>query len=56
MGSTHSLRYAFISYLLRKGVSPSIVAKIVGHSSLDHILHYTEVKLAEEVLSGLRRP
>jgi hypothetical protein len=35
-------------------VSPSIVAKITGHRSLDHILHYTEVKLAEEVLTGLR--
>jgi len=54
MGSTHSLRYAFVSYLLKKGVSPSIVAKITGHRSLDHILHYTEVRLAEEVLAGLR--
>jgi integrase len=54
--NTHSLRYAFVSYLLKRGVSPSIVAKITGHRSLDHILHYTEVKLAEEVLSGLRGP
>ena len=54
--NTHSLRYAFVSYLLKKGVSPSIVAKITGHRSLDHILHYTEVKLAEEVLAGLRGP
>jgi hypothetical protein len=37
-------------------VSPSIVAKITGHRSLDHILHYTEAKLAEEVLAGLRAP
>ena len=54
--NTHSLRYAFVSYLLKRGVSPSIVAKITGHRSLDHILHYTEVKLAEEVLAGLRGP
>jgi integrase len=54
--NTHSLRYAFVSYLLKKGVSPSIVAKITGHRSLDHILHYTEVRLAEEVLAGLRGP
>jgi site-specific recombinase XerD len=54
--NTHSLRYAFVSYLLKRGVSPSIVAKITGHRSLDHILHYTEVRLAEEVLSGLRGP
>ncbi|ESQ26332.1 MAG: Phage integrase family [uncultured Acidilobus sp. OSP8] len=52
--NTYSLRYAFVSYLLKKGVSPSIVAKITGYRSLDHILHYTEVKLAEEVLAGLR--
>jgi len=53
--NTHSLRYAFITHLLRLSHSPSIVAKIMGHSSLDHILHYTEVKVAEEVLAGLRR-
>jgi hypothetical protein len=45
-----------VSYLLKRGVSPSIVAKITGHRSLDHILHYTEVRLAEEVLAGLRPP
>ena len=54
--NTHGLRYAFVSYLLKKGVSPSIVAKVVGHRSLDHILHYTEVRLAEEVLAGLGGP
>jgi len=52
--NTHSLRYAFVSYMLKRGVSPSIVAKITGHRSLDYILHYTEVRLAEEVLAGLR--
>jgi integrase len=52
--NTHSLRYAFVWCLLKRGVSPSIVAKITGHRSLDHILHYTEVRLAEEVLAGLR--
>jgi hypothetical protein len=36
-------------------LSPSI-AKVVGHRSLDYILHYTEVRLAEEVLAGLRGP
>jgi hypothetical protein len=37
-------------------VSPSIIAKITGHRSLDQILHYAEVRLAEEVLAGLRGP
>jgi Phage integrase family. len=52
--NTHSLRYAFVSYLLKRGVSPSIVAKITGHRSLDHILHYTEMKTAEDILSSLK--
>jgi integrase len=48
--NTHSLRYAFITYLLMRGVSPSIVAKITKHSRLDFILRYTEEKKAEEIL------
>jgi integrase len=39
--NTHSLRYAFITYLLRQGVSLSIVAKITKHPRLDYILTYT---------------
>jgi len=53
--NTHSLRYALITHLLRLSHSPSIVVKIMCHRSLDHILHYTEVEVAEEVLAGLRR-
>ncbi len=52
--NTHALRYAFITYLLKRGVSPSIVAKITGHRSLDHILHYTEMKTAEDILASLK--
>jgi len=48
--NTHSLRYAFITYLLMRGVNPSIVAKITKHSKLDFILHYTEEKKAEDAL------
>ncbi|MEM1868148.1 MAG: tyrosine-type recombinase/integrase, partial [Thermosphaera sp.] len=51
--NTHSLRYAFITYLLRQGVNPSIIAKITGHTKLDFILHYTQQRVAEEVLRGL---
>jgi len=40
--NTHSLRYAFITHLLRMGVSSSIVAKITKHSRLDYILTYTQ--------------
>jgi len=48
--NTHSLRYAFITYMLSKGVSPSFVAKITGHKNLSYVLHYTEVKTAEDIL------
>ena len=48
--NTHSLRYAFITYLLRQGVNPSIVAKITRHSKLDFILRYTQERVAEQVL------
>ncbi|MEM4847239.1 MAG: tyrosine-type recombinase/integrase [Thermosphaera sp.] len=51
--NTHSLRYAFITYLLKEGVNPSIIAKITGHTKLDFILHYTQQRVAEEVLRGL---
>jgi len=52
--NTHALRYAFITYMLKRGVSPSIVAKITGHASLDYILHYTGLKTAENILSSLK--
>jgi site-specific recombinase XerD len=50
--NTHSLRYALITYLLRQGVNPSIVAKLTKHSRLDYILHYTQEKEAERVLKS----
>ncbi|MEM1867919.1 MAG: tyrosine-type recombinase/integrase, partial [Thermosphaera sp.] len=51
--NTHSLRYAFITHLLKEGVNPAIVARVTGHTKLDFILHYTQAKAAEEVLRGL---
>lgn len=51
--NTHSLRYAFITHLLREGVNPAIVSKIIHHSNLNMLLHYVQVKAADEVLKGL---
>ncbi len=51
--NTHSLRYAFITHLLRHNVSPSIIAKITKHSKLDYILTYTQEKIADELLKKL---
>ena len=39
--NTHSLRYAYIMYLLNHEVNPTIVAKIIGHKKLDYILAHT---------------
>lgn len=48
--NTHSLRYAFITHLLKHGVSPAIISKITRHSKLDFILTYTQEKAAHEIL------
>ncbi len=52
--NTHSLRYAYITYLLSKGVNPSLVAKITGHKNLSYILHYTQLKTAEDILLSVK--
>ena len=52
--NTHSLRYAYITYMLSKGVNPSIVAKITGHRNLSYVLHYTELKTAEDILLSVK--
>lgn len=51
--NTHTLRYAFITYLVKQGVPPTIVAKITKHSKLDFILSYTQEKEAEELIKKL---
>ena len=51
--NTHSLRYAFITYLLKKGISPSLIAKITHHRNLNYILTYTQQKTANEILEEI---
>ena len=48
--NTHTLRYAYITYLIRKGYNPSLIAKITHHSNLNYILTYTQRKQAEMIL------
>jgi integrase len=48
--NTHSLRYAFITYLLKNNINVAIVSKLIKHSRLDTLLHYVQVKEAEKVL------
>lgn len=52
--NTHSLRYAFISYLARQGVQPQLIAKITQHSRLDMILNYTSQITANQILLNMR--
>ncbi len=52
--NTHSLRYAFITYMLGRGISPSFIAKMTGHRNLSYILHYTETKTAEDLLMSVK--
>jgi hypothetical protein len=47
--NTYSLKYAFITFLLRQVASLSIMAKITKHSRLGYILTYTQEKTAEEI-------
>jgi hypothetical protein len=48
--NTQSLRYAFITHLLKLNFNPSIIAKITHPSKLDFILIYTQEKEAEKTL------
>jgi integrase len=45
--NTHSLRYAFITHLLKKNINPLIIAKITKHSKLDFTTYMEE---AEKIL------
>ena len=51
--NTHSLRYAFITHLAKRGISAQIIAKITGHRRLDYILHYTQKVEAEKLLEKI---
>lgn len=52
--NTHSLRYAFISYLAKLGVQPQLIAKITQHSKLDMILNYISQITANQILLNIR--
>lgn len=52
--NTHSLRYSFVSYLLRLGVDPAHVSRALGHKNLQTLLNYTSEKESEEILRALR--
>lgn len=48
--NTHSLRYAFINYLLYEKERPiSDVAKFVGHVNVDQMVRYTQQKNSDQI-------
>ena len=51
--NTHSLRYAFITHLLKQGINPAVISKITGHKNLGYILTYTQEKVGVEILRNL---
>lgn len=53
--NTHSLRYSFITYLLKSGVNPAIVSKMIRHSRLDTLMHYVQQKESDNILRKLSR-
>jgi len=48
--NTHSMRYAFVTYYAKRGINPQLIAKIIGHSDLSHLLSYTQRVEAEDIL------
>ncbi|MEM4531392.1 MAG: hypothetical protein QXY39_05970, partial [Thermofilaceae archaeon] len=51
--NTHSLRYAFITHLLRMNVNVSIISRITHHSNLNYVLRYTQQIVADDVLRSI---
>lgn len=48
--NTHSLRYAYINYMLyTEKKEPSLVAKHVGHSSMAQLVRYTQKKESDKL-------
>ena len=48
----HSLRHSFVSMAINSGMSPLLVQKIVGHSTVnmtDHYFHANQTKMAEGI-------
>jgi len=44
----HSLRYAFINYMISKGIEPEKLVVYMGYSSFKHMINYYRVASAKE--------
>ncbi|ACV25257.1 tyrosine-type recombinase/integrase [Methanocaldococcus fervens] len=50
--NTHSLRYAYITYLGKRGIPAQVLAKITKHKNQNYITYYTQNVLAKEILTN----
>ena len=51
-GTIHTFRHCFCSYLANQNVSPFLVMKFMGHSSLDIVMTYYHAA-TPDLLSGM---
>jgi len=51
-GTVHTFRHAFCSFLANQGVSPFLVMKFMGHSSLDIVMTYYSAATSD-LLAGM---
>ena len=51
----HSLRYSFVSEMVKRKVPLPIVCRVLHHSKLDFVLHYTSARYGEEALEEFIR-
>jgi integrase len=52
--NTHSFRYAAVTYWSRRGLPANVIARITGHSNLNHLITYTQIRTGEETLRNLQ--
>ncbi len=53
--NTHSLRYAFITFMAKQNIPYQVVAKITKHSNLNLIEHYTQELIAQKLLHEIAK-
>jgi len=46
----HSLRYAFINYMISKGIEPEKLVVYMGYSSFKHMINYYRVASAKDLI------
>ncbi|AAB98775.1 TPA: tyrosine-type recombinase/integrase [Methanocaldococcus jannaschii] len=51
--NTHSLRYAYVTYLGEHGIPAQVLAKITKHKNINYIETYTQSRLAKEILKNI---